>query len=1382
MSDDALNRTMAFISPKRSQPPFEHLKQEHCEYWYDDDDDVDAMQNAELTIAFACISNSVAAWACAQASHAAAKRRVLVWCLQLMRGLNYLHFVDELHLDLERGNIPVFAFGPSTVLSNYDGDDTTTPPGVEHFILRYVSPEGPVHHSASRESDDHLFRSGCALLELITSQEQPGLVALYDQYFDVFPLPYSHQNRVLVAQLSKCDAATHLTIEEAKEVIEGAVGAVRLILPKQVSSHPFARSWQEAIVISAPLEVVAAVLAAYRAPPDDREMEFYPASLCRQFPNAAFKETFDITLSNKRAILLYTAQSSVYKIINAALSDNNKNSVSLANAAPTIKRLFHGLGCWLLPAVTPALKDAFENYNAHCAQGTTIKISSFTADLSQIERFTTASIGVHLAPLIIIRYDNITAFDVSDFAHDFHDKVMSLPPSYFTVAQPPYKVQQCNFVHLAFHAGRCHEDVVVPGDSEHMKAHFDNGTSITTLLQLGANRSAANDAETTPLFKAAQYGHAAAIQASWEFGAADACTTSGVTPLLAAVIDSQADAFDAFVAGKADVRETGTSSRAALLNHSTSPSTFSPTSDAARAVGHVEAINTLVEAIDNLISLDARIERILLNANSLFSRVLLLTSPPGAGKSLLVDKRLGGNNKSLGMCSRFDCRLAEEAPLTILLGDVLSTTDEFHLVSDSNMRQESGRWIQNMKVVVLANRADDDTLDKMAGPRPSTANFPLDDVVVFVDEWNTCKEIRIVRDLAGDVDINACQNDGASVLHVAAFHGSVGVISLAAALGADVMLRDLLGQTPLHVAAFHGHVEVIEQLILLGCSVDAVTHRGMTALHCAVSGGNADAVKCLVKRGAELKAQTKERATTYLLAAATGRMDVLFALAEADFMVSPNAIDACAHTRKQVRIAALNGQTPLYVAASHGHSDMISALCMLGANVSACANNGWSPLHAAAHGGHVGAIHALFESDAEACLCLLKMTIRADLHVPRARDAELLNLLDLLSSCCSGDVGHRQALRDVKCHLTALSPICIAAYCGHVAAVEALAAKCGCLETHEVIFSLLVTVIHGHIEVVQSLASLVNNAAWFSAPLLAAVVLDHVDCINVLISFGPSTSQEFFSQRTTALHAAASYGNAGSICALLDAGASVNAKNINGLTPLHVASSQGHLMAVKALLRNIYPGAIADETNDGATPLYLASGGNLDVVVELLVADIFDLMGANGTEMQKVESHASFADCCDPLCWPCLAASTEFRSKLQAIAEFIVKALQQQLFNHVTHEWSAATQTPQIQECRRGSLIILFHNLFNSFYPKDGAGSRAPLLTIGADVWDPAAASFTCAFESRLEKVPFLYAETVTNNDPATDEYAIHQLQFGIKDAHGIDALLEGTIGTIGQI
>ena len=86
------------------------------------------------------------------------------------------------------------------------------------------------------------------------------------------------------------------------------------------------------------------------------------------------------------------------------------------------------------------------------------------------------------------------------------------------------------------------------------------------------------------------------------------------------------------------------------------------------------------------------------------------------------------------------------------------------------------------------------------------------------------------------------------------------------------------------------------------------------------------------------------------------------------------------------------------------------------------------------------------------------------------------------------------------------------------------------------------------------------------------------------------------------MYTACYFGHVASVTLLLEKGASVNALNSAGFSPLHIAAQEGHLGVVRRLVKAA--GAQIDALNkDGATPLYWAAhNGHLETVQFLVRA------------------------------------------------------------------------------------------------------------------------------------------------------------------------------------
>ena len=104
---------------------------------------------------------------------------------------------------------------------------------------------------------------------------------------------------------------------------------------------------------------------------------------------------------------------------------------------------------------------------------------------------------------------------------------------------------------------------------------------------------------------------------------------------------------------------------------------------------------------------------------------------------------------------------------------------------------------------------------------------------------------------------------------------------LVAELGADLNVRNNMGDTPIHLATAEGHSDAIRALHELGAAVDVANHDGYTPLHCCAGYGHADATRLLVAElGADVNVRNNIGYTTLHLATAEGHSDAIRALHE----------------------------------------------------------------------------------------------------------------------------------------------------------------------------------------------------------------------------------------------------------------------------------------------------------------------------------------------------------------------------------------------------------------------------------------------------------------------------------------------------------------------
>ena len=130
--------------------------------------------------------------------------------------------------------------------------------------------------------------------------------------------------------------------------------------------------------------------------------------------------------------------------------------------------------------------------------------------------------------------------------------------------------------------------------------------------------------------------------------------------------------------------------------------------------------------------------------------------------------------------------------------------------------------------------------------------------------------------------------------------------------GADVNVKNLLGETPLHLASRHdGHVKVVKLLLEKGLDVNVTNSSGHTPLHIASSYSKVDLVKLLLEKGADVNANDNDGETPLHYATYNGHAEVAGLLLE-----------------KGVDINAINsdGDTALDVAKRGGKESIVKLL------------------------------------------------------------------------------------------------------------------------------------------------------------------------------------------------------------------------------------------------------------------------------------------------------------------------------------------------------------------------------------------------------------------------------------------------------------------------
>uniref|UniRef100_A0A1I8I1A6 Poly [ADP-ribose] polymerase n=1 Tax=Macrostomum lignano TaxID=282301 RepID=A0A1I8I1A6_9PLAT len=495
---------------------------------------------------------------------------------------------------------------------------------------------------------------------------------------------------------------------------------------------------------------------------------------------------------------------------------------------------------------------------------------------------------------------------------------------------------------------------------------------------------------------------------------------------------------------------------------------------------------------------------------------------------------------------------------------------------------------------------------------------------------------EIMRLYLTPINVNCHAGDGrkSSPLHLAAGYNRTKIIRLLLQHGADVHAKDKGGLVPLHNACSYGHYEVAELLLQAGASVHAVDLWQFTPLHEAASKGRAEVCALLLAHSADPFHANCHGKTPADLAPTPDLRDRLMrdykgcclynAVLGADSasvkkLITPDLLNyrhpvsgdsllhacaACATPaggkRRQIGESLLRKgcqlgdknrqlQTPLHVAASRGHMDVLELLLKLGAKPNSPDRSGHTPLHAAAGAGHTAA-----------CRLLLAYGADPTVHSLDGHSADSVAAEPALAAL----------LAQEACRPTA-API--------VAAAAATAAAAASPPS-------LAAVPTTTVQQQQPSSSSSASASLPISPpvpptspptppappvpetrnqvdlqLLEAAKSGDLDLVTRLVRAHPEAvnCRDLDGRHSTPLHFAAGYNRLSVVEFLLQQGADVHAKDKGGLVPLHNACSYGHAKVAELLLHS---GASVNVTDLWKfTPLHEAAAKGKFEICKLLL-------------------------------------------------------------------------------------------------------------------------------------------------------------------------------------
>ncbi|GAU89726.1 hypothetical protein RvY_02240 [Ramazzottius varieornatus] len=447
-----------------------------------------------------------------------------------------------------------------------------------------------------------------------------------------------------------------------------------------------------------------------------------------------------------------------------------------------------------------------------------------------------------------------------------------------------------------------------------------------------------------------------------------------------------------------------------------------------------------------------------------------------------------------------------------------------------------------------------------------------------------------------ECSVEEVNDKGKRLLHVAAEIDNVDAVKLLIQHRANVLAKQkcFFGLSAVHIAASHGSVGVLEHLLTWsaeqGSTYQLVTledKEGSTALHWAVQRHKVRCVESLLKHGAPIDHKQHEatQSTPVHLACGQGSMDLLEMMAEAQPSEFKNTLTSSPkkdfeHFTPVQRAALLNAPT------------LLKFLVGKGGSVSNNTDDGtMSALHLAASTGAWGNVDYLlgdlhldpFETNSssgrhlahEAAIGGMNLTECDSFVRYLENNPDKINLLDILDQEGFAAV-HYAAMGGVAETLLGLLDIGANPWTrsGKGKTLLHFVVKLGSLDLVQKLLARI-----ENFSVYLNVADVKGRAVYHIAARYG-----HEDLVSYLIKMGAVCAADNFGW--TPLHFAAANGSAGILQSIFQHCAScLNKHDHNGMTALHLAAQNNKEEAVKCLLLN---GSKNSKNNEGVSAFRLA--------------------------------------------------------------------------------------------------------------------------------------------------------------------------------------------------
>ncbi|XP_011184845.1 transient receptor potential channel pyrexia isoform X2 [Zeugodacus cucurbitae] len=274
----------------------------------------------------------------------------------------------------------------------------------------------------------------------------------------------------------------------------------------------------------------------------------------------------------------------------------------------------------------------------------------------------------------------------------------------------------------------------------------------------------------------------------------------------------------------------------------------------------------------------------------------------------------------------------------------------------------------------------------------------------FLKRWDLLQSFLDIG-----AELNFCDQNGFSALHLGAFSGCLSTLSFLVGQSMNVNLQSKC-YTPLHCAAFGNSAEAAKFLINNGALVTIDTNKPNceeSLLHCAVRANALECVKLFIVEGADVNSLKPNGTNAIHLAADLGNAQCLEALL--------NAPGADANVRICIREKE---STALHLAADEGNVECVDLLLAKGADAKLKNHRGFTALHLAARTSSLECVESLLRNG-NADPNAEDFDHRTPLHAAVGKSENAFDILETLIQW-GANVNHKDIYGFTALHLAAL--------------------------------------------------------------------------------------------------------------------------------------------------------------------------------------------------------------------------------------------------------------------------------------------------------------------------------------------------------------------------